>query len=76
MTKHVSRPMTSDGRRLVNSRRVFYIVNPSGDLTRTQTFFEPWINQMVEKAGWKGITGRKPTELEMLSALKDYDLVL
>ncbi|WVR04981.1 hypothetical protein IAU60_001993 [Kwoniella sp. DSM 27419] len=63
-------------KRMVNSRRTFYILNPSGDLTRTQEFFQPWIDEMIAKGGWKGIIGRAPTELEMAAALKDYDLVL
>lgn len=76
LTRAMSIPTTPDDKRLVDSRKVFYILNASGDLTRTQTFFEPWIKSMCEKAGWKGITGRPPTELEMLAALQDYDLVL
>lgn len=71
-------PTAADGdfRFMVNARKVFYILNPSGDLTRTQTHFEPWISQMVAKAGWRGIVGRSPTELEMIHALSEYDLVL
>ncbi|KIY31248.1 hypothetical protein I305_06356 [Cryptococcus gattii E566] len=63
-------------KRIVNSRRTFYILNPSGDLARTETHFKPWIDEMAEKAGWKGIVGRPPTEMEMRAALRDYDLVL
>lgn len=66
----------NDLHRIVNSRKVFYILNPSGDLSTTQTHFEPWIKQMTKQAGWKGIIGRSPTDLEMVAALKDYDLVL
>nr|XP_019013302.1 uncharacterized protein I206_01368 [Kwoniella pini CBS 10737]OCF52083.1 hypothetical protein I206_01368 [Kwoniella pini CBS 10737] len=65
-----------DVRRTVNSRKTFYILNPSGDLDRTEQHFKPYIDDMVKKAGWKGIIGRPPTELEMAAALKDYDLVL
>ncbi|KAK8870007.1 hypothetical protein IAR55_000577 [Kwoniella newhampshirensis] len=65
-----------DTRRTVNSRRTFYILNPSGDLKRTEDHFRPLVDEMVKKAGWKGIVGRAPTELEMCAALKDYDLVL
>ncbi|WWD01675.1 hypothetical protein V866_008621 [Kwoniella sp. B9012] len=65
-----------DTRRTINSRRTFYIINPSGDLDRTQQHFQPFIDEMVKTAGWKGIVGRPPTELEMAAALKDYDLVL
>ncbi len=69
-------PASIDGRRAVNTRKVFYILTPSSDLARTQAHFEPWISRMVAKAGWRGIVGRAPTELEMISALKDNDLVL
>nr|XP_031857742.1 uncharacterized protein CI109_006837 [Kwoniella shandongensis]KAA5524814.1 hypothetical protein CI109_006837 [Kwoniella shandongensis] len=63
-------------KRTVNSRRTFYILNPSGDLKRTEDHFKPWVEEMVKQAGWKGIAGRAPTELEMCAALRDYDLVL
>ena len=69
-------PSAMNDRRFVSTRKVFYILNPSGDLASTQAHFEPWISQMVAKAGWKGIVGRSPTELEMIAALKNYDLVL
>lgn len=63
------------GRFKIDSRKVFYILNSSGDLARTQTYFEPWLTTMAAK-GWKGIVGRSPTELEMVDALTKYDLVL
>lgn len=52
------------------------MLNPSGDLSRTQTHFDPWINQMKERAGWRGIVGRPPTDMELGNALRDHDLVL
>ena len=64
------------GKVKVDTRKVFYILNPSGDLSRTQTHFEPWLTTMAQKGGWKGIVGRRPTELELEGALKEYDLVL
>ncbi|ORX39637.1 cysteine-type endopeptidase [Kockovaella imperatae] len=70
-------PLASEqGKILVDSKKVFYILNPSGDLSRTQTHFEPWIQSMEKQAGWKGIMGRPPTELELEAVLKEYDLVL
>jgi separase len=60
----------------VNPRKTFYILNPSGDLAKTQQTFEPWLNDMTEKCGWKGIIGREPTSLEIKSVLQNYDLVL
>lgn len=75
MGRHLN-PNLVDGRRRVDTRKVFYILTPGNDLARTQAHFEPWISQMVAKAGWKGIVGRPPTELEMIAALRDNDLVL
>jgi separase len=67
--------VTFDGKRKIDTNRVFYILNPSGDLERTQMYFEAWIESMKPR-GWKGIVGRSPTELEMVDALTNYDLVL
>jgi separase len=64
-----------DGKRKIDTRRVFYILNSSGDLTRTQAYFEPWLATLKDR-GWKGIVGRSPTEMEMIEALTNYDLVL
>ena len=72
MGRHLA-PANNNGRRVIDTRKVFFILTPSNDLARTQAHFEPWISQMVAKAGWKG---RPPTELEMVAALKENDLVL
>jgi separase len=69
-------PAAGDTQRTFDKRKVYYILNPSGDLAGTQAHFLPWLEDMGKKAGWKGITGRSPTELEMEVALKNYDLVL
>ena len=80
--KHLNPPVevveagSDELRRIVSTKRVFYILNPSGDLTKTQEVFTPWLDAMEQRAGWKGIRGRPPTELELLAALKDYELVL
>lgn len=63
-------------RHMVNIKKVFYILNSSGDLTRTQDAFEPLMKAMTEKSGWKGIVGRSPSELEMVQILRDNDMVL
>ncbi|EIW70220.1 hypothetical protein TREMEDRAFT_29861 [Tremella mesenterica DSM 1558] len=69
-------PGSDPAKRSVNSKKTFYILNPSGDLKRTQESFEPWIDSMTKRSGWKGIKGRPPTELEYTTALKENDLVL
>ena len=63
-------------RKGVNPQKTFFILNPSGDLGKTQQTFGPWLEGMVEKCGWKGIVGREPTSLEIKSALQNYELVL
>lgn len=63
-------------RRRINSRKTYYILNPAKDLNRTEEHFKPWIKEMVERAGWQGVIGRHPTELELKNALKEYDLVM
>jgi separase len=63
-------------RHMVNTKKAFYILNSSGDLKNTQEAFEPLMKQMSEKAGWKGIVGRSPSELEMKQILRDNELVL
>lgn len=67
---------TAPWRRMINTKRVAYVLNSSGDLLRTQQEFEPWLKIMSEKAGWRGIVGRAPSELEMAQILKENELVL
>jgi separase len=61
---------------MVNSKKTHFILNPSGDLKDTQSTFEPFLKDMSERTGWKGVIGEKPSELEMTSILKNNDLVL
>ncbi|THV00746.1 hypothetical protein K435DRAFT_963900 [Dendrothele bispora CBS 962.96] len=68
----LSRPID---RAVVNPRKGYYIMNPSGDLSKTEKRFEEWLNGM-EEVGWKGIKGRPPSELEVLNALENEDLVV
>ncbi|ESK88507.1 cysteine-type endopeptidase [Moniliophthora roreri MCA 2997] len=62
-------------RALVDPRQGYYIMNPSGDLRRTEERFKPWIKEM-ENVGWQGVSGRAPSELEVLRALEQNDLVV
>jgi separase len=62
-------------RAVINPRKGYYILNPSGDLSRTQDFFKDWVKEMGD-AGWDGISGKAPTELQMQEALKNNDLVM
>lgn len=61
---------------MVNSKKTHFILNPSGDLKTTQETFEPFVKDMKERAGWKGVVGEKPSELEMTRILTNNDLVL
>ncbi|CAG7851277.1 Separase; AltName: Full=Protein EXTRA SPINDLE POLES; Short=AtESP; AltName: Full=Protein RADIALLY SWOLLEN 4 [Serendipita indica DSM 11827] len=54
---------------------VFYLLNPEGDLKRTEETFAPWLRQM-SKVGWKGIIGRRPNVFEVQQALETADLFI
>ncbi|KAJ3827682.1 cysteine peptidase C50 [Lentinula raphanica] len=65
----------SPDRVVCDPRNAYYILNPSGDLERTEERFKPWLKNM-EKIGWQGISGRAPSELQVLNALRTKDLVV
>ncbi|KAG6813285.1 hypothetical protein H0H92_012440 [Tricholoma furcatifolium] len=60
---------------IVDPRKGFYILNPSGDLGKTEARFKGWTVDM-EKAGWEGIIGHAPSEQQFLNALRTQDLVV
>ncbi|KAF9003465.1 hypothetical protein BDZ89DRAFT_1095795 [Hymenopellis radicata] len=62
-------------RAVVDPRKGYYILNPSGDLGRTEERFQQWAKDM-ESVGWQGISGRAPSELQFLNALQNNDLVV
>ncbi|KAG7448865.1 uncharacterized protein BT62DRAFT_946578 [Guyanagaster necrorhizus] len=62
-------------RAIVDPRKGYYLLNPSGDLSRTEGRFEEWTEDM-ESVGWQGIVGRPPSEQQFLNALQDRDLVV
>ncbi len=62
-------------RAFVDPRKGYYLLNPSGDLNRTEGRFNEWAEDM-ESAGWQGIVGRPPSEQQFLNALQDRDLVV
>ncbi|VEU20801.1 DEKNAAC101730 [Brettanomyces naardenensis] len=49
----------------------FYVLNPAGDLNKTESRFRSKFEAM---AGWSGISGRKPAESEILNGLQESDL--
>ncbi|ANB11375.1 Esp1p [Sugiyamaella lignohabitans] len=52
---------------------VFYVLNPSKDLIRTQERFEEPFKNM---SGWQGIVSRAPSEDEIVNALNEKDLFI
>lgn len=59
----------------VDPSKVFYVLNPGGDLKNTEETFTPWLKSM-KVVGWSGIIGRRPTEFELSSALDKHDLFM
>ncbi len=55
----------------VNQDSAFYVLNPGGDLLKTQSVFATWFNT---QEGWEGVVGRPPTDTEYTSALQSKDL--
>lgn len=54
--------------------KIFYILNPSGDLIQTQERFE---NLFKGQLNWKGVIGRKPTAEEFFNGICGlYDLFI
>ncbi|KAK0494593.1 cysteine peptidase C50 [Armillaria luteobubalina] len=62
-------------RAFIDPRKGYYLLNPSGDLNRTEGRFKEWAEGM-ESAGWLGIVGRPPSEQQFLNALQDRDIVV
>ncbi|OLY84409.1 Separin [Smittium mucronatum] len=54
---------------------VFYLLNPGGDLTRTQQIFEPII-KVNGNNGWGGIVGREPLNQEVIYGLLKSEIYL
>ncbi|CAG8608704.1 16617_t:CDS:2, partial [Acaulospora colombiana] len=72
--KPLQKPLQS-ARTPLNPKKVYYVLNPDGDLKRTEDTFTPWLKQMKD-VGWNGLIGRKPTEFELSNALSTADLFI
>ena len=59
----------------VDASSGYYILNPSGDLGRTEDRFREWSKDM-RKIGWDGVIGRSMSELDFVNALRTRDLVV
>lgn len=55
----------------VNPYNTYYVLNPSGDLAKTQQAFEDWFK---ENLGWEGKVGQVPTIEEYVAGLQKHDL--
>ncbi|AOA61437.1 uncharacterized protein PAS_chr1-4_0541 [Komagataella phaffii GS115] len=63
---------SSKTRYSLKTDKVFYLLNPSGDLTRTKTTFK---EKLESKTKWKGITDERPTESQFKEGLRN-DLLI
>mmetsp|Transcript_2282 Transcript_2282/g.8461 ORF Transcript_2282/g.8461 Transcript_2282/m.8461 type:complete len:1740 (-) Transcript_2282:1501-6720(-) len=54
---------------IVDLRRSYFVLNPSGDLIKTQEYLEP----LLAKSGWTGSQGRTPSISEAIQALTDFE---
>ncbi|XP_076437018.1 uncharacterized protein LOC143276416 [Babylonia areolata] len=55
----------------VDPTSVFYMMNPDGDLIKSQQFLEPFFNSNKK---WKGMAGCVPTKEQFQEALTQYDI--
>ncbi|KAF9479762.1 cysteine peptidase C50 [Pholiota conissans] len=60
---------------IVDPSKGYYILNPSGDLGRTEERFRDWASDM-KKSGWGGTIGKQVSEQQFVDALKTQDLVV
>lgn len=60
---------------VVDPSNGYYILNPSGDLGRTEERFRDWASAM-RKSGWGGVSGKQVSEQQFVDALKTRDLVV
>ena len=71
--QHPETTNPSDPMRTINRSNGAYILNPSGDLTATQSRFEAPLSKLEN---WTAIRTREPSEGEMKAALERSDLFL
>lgn len=76
LAKHIA---SSESERIdrfpIDPKKGYYILNPSGDLRKTEDRFKSWAEGM-ESLGWQGVTGREPSEQQFAQALETKDLVM
>jgi len=57
----------------LNGDSAFYVLNPSGDLKKTQAEFQ---SVLENRRGWQGTIGRPPMEQQIQNALKQKDIYI
>ncbi|KAI5197644.1 hypothetical protein E4T39_07208 [Aureobasidium subglaciale] len=62
----------------VNKQSGAYILNPSGDLSRTQTTMSPLLDSLTKQptSSWKSTVNKIPSEKDFASALSDKNMLL
>jgi separase len=68
----------ADGRHMVSRKSGAFILNPSSDLTSTQSTLEPALSKAaaLEGANWSSIVNRAPSEEDFKSTLENSALTL
>ena len=70
----MSHLLTSDrGVTHVDPHDTYYIINPSGDLPRTEKTFASWFSGVP---GWKGVVNMVPRPDEFVEGLEHHDTLM
>jgi separase len=69
---------SAEERYLVNKQSGAFILNPSGDLSRTQTTMSPLLDSLKKSKGssWRSTINKIPSEKDFASALSDKSMLL
>ena len=57
----------------IDVRSTFFVVNPDGDLKKTEQQFGEWFRS---EAGWEGVVGTPPKSDQLSAALQEKDLYM
>lgn len=57
----------------VDSNKGYYVLNPGGDLKRTEQNLLPWFKEL---GGWDGIISKPPTDLDIIRAFDERNLYI
>ncbi|KAH9478241.1 Separin [Psilocybe cubensis] len=65
----------ADNGACIDPKNGYYVLNPSGDLGRTEERFRDWAKDM-KFSGWDGVAGKPVSEQQFVNALKTRDIVV